>query len=33
MIGKLAFVNFIVICSIVVGGFLLLKIVKGKFED
>ena len=33
MIGKFAFANFIVICSIVLGGFLLLQIVKGKFED
>jgi len=33
MIGKLAFANFIVICSIVLGGFFILKIIKGKLED
>jgi len=33
MTGKFAFANFIIICSMVFGGFLLLKIVKGKLED
>jgi hypothetical protein len=33
MIGKFAFANLVIICLIVLGGSVLLKIVKRKFED
>ena len=33
MIEKFAFANFVIISLIILGGFLLLNIVKRKFED
>ncbi len=33
MIGKFASANLVIICLIILGGFVLLKIVKRKFED